>query len=210
MNSVISFKESKKAPSPRGRPRSFDRDAAVRAALDVFWDKGFDGAQLGDIMGAMGINPPSFYAAFKSKEQLFREVVALYIKLAEAGREPAFVKAETAEAAMRVWLEASADRAISAPGARGCMLILGVTNNIPSNEPLRELLLRRRTDSRGRLRERLARGVEDGDLPAGTDVDRLSQFFYTTVQGISLQARDGATRDELQAIIDTALTTLPA
>lgn len=208
MNSVISFKKCKKAPSQRGRPRGFDRDAAVRAALNVFWDKGFDGAQLTDIIAAMGINPPSFYAAFTSKEQLFREALALYIKLADAGREPAFKRATTTESAMRVWLEASADRAIAAPGSGGCMLILGVTNNIPSNAPLRELLLQRRIDSRARLRSRLAQGVEDGDLPPETDVDRLSRFFYTTVQGISLQARDGATRKELQGVIDTALEAL--
>lgn len=208
MNSVIPFKESVAPPTRRGRPRGFDRDKALRVALDIFWDKGYDGAQLADLTAAMGINPPSFYAAFTSKELLFREVVALYIKLAEAKLEPRFTKATTAEAAMRAWLEASADRAVSAPGARGCMLVLGVTNNIPSNAPLRELLLRRRFDSRERLRARLASGVENGELPTETDVDRLSRFFYTTVQGISLQARDGATREELQGVIDTALQTL--
>lgn len=208
MNSVISITVMEPAPLRRGRPRAFDRDAALRAALDVFWDKGFDGAQLAELTAAMGINPPSFYAAFTSKEQLFREVVALYIEMHEARMGPVFEQAPTASTALRALLESSADVAVSAPGARGCMLILSVTNCVPGNAPLRELLLRRRLESLKRLRDRLARGLVEGDLPPSVDIDRLARFFAATIQGISMQARDGATREELQAIIDTALTTL--
>lgn len=62
----------------RGRPRNFDRDQALRKAMEVFWSKGYEGASLTDLTAAMGINSPSLYGAFGSKEALFREAVELY------------------------------------------------------------------------------------------------------------------------------------
>src|SRR2546426_9663255 len=70
----------KKSAAPRGRPRSFCTEEALDRALQVFWQKGYEGTSLSDLTEAMGINRPSLYAAFGNKEELFRKVLALYFK----------------------------------------------------------------------------------------------------------------------------------
>jgi AcrR family transcriptional regulator len=194
----------------RGRPRTFDREKALRDALDIFWDKGFEGAQLTELTKVMGINPPSFYAAFGSKESLFREAVGLYVQMADDRIRPVLEGSLTAETGIRGLLEQSADIAVSSPGSRGCMIVLGIVNCLPGTTALRDLLLEKREESLVRIRSRLQRGVAESDLPSGTNVERLVRFYAATLQGISLQARDGATRVELQDIIDAAMTVLIA
>lgn len=191
----------------RGRPRSFDRDVALRRAIEVFWAKGYEGAQLVDLTAAMGINPPSFYAAFGSKEALFREALDRYLADG-AGSMQALDTGTTARDSILGMLTASAGIALASPGARGCMLILGLVNGLPENDGLRLHLAGLRRETTERIRRRLRRGVEDGDLPAGTDIDGLATFFGTVIQGLSLQARDGASREQLLAAANAAMKAL--
>jgi len=192
----------------RGRPRSFDRDAALRRAIEVFWAKGYEGAQLVDLTAAMGINPPSFYAAFGSKEALFREALDLYLATDGAGSMQALEAGATARESILGMLTASAEITLASPGARGCMLILGLVNGLPENERLRRHLAALRGETTDRIRRRLLRGIAEGDLPPGTDVDGLATFFGTVMQGLSLQARDGASREALAAAATAAMKAL--
>lgn len=194
--------------APRGRPRSFDREQALERLMEVFWSKGYEGTQLNDLMAAINVGPPSFYAAFGSKEAVFMEAVDLY--LAEVGARPMqpLEHAPTAREGIRGMLEGSVEVALSTkPG--GCMLILGVVNCLPENQPAREYLLNARRKTVELIRACLRRGVEDGNLPEGTDIDRLAAFYHGVMQAISFQARDGATRPELEALIEPALSALP-
>lgn len=192
----------------RGRPRSFDRDTALRRAIEVFWAKGYEGAQLVDLTAAMGINPPSFYAAFGSKEALFREALDLYLATDGASSMQALETHATARRSILGMLTASAEIALASPGGGGCMLILGLVNGLSENDGLRRHLAGLRRETIDRIRRRLQRGVEDGDLPAGTDVNGLAIFFGTVMQGLSLQARDGASREELLAAAIAAIKVL--
>ncbi|MGK9231420.1 TetR/AcrR family transcriptional regulator [Inquilinus limosus] len=192
----------------RGRPRSFDRDTALRRAIEVFWAKGYEGAQLVDLTAAMGINPPSFYAAFGSKEALFREALDLYLATDGAASMQALEAGATARESILGMLTASAEIALASPGARGCMLILGLVNGLPENEGLRHHLAALRGETTDRIRRRLQRGVAEGDLPPGTDVDGLATFFGTVMQGLSLQARDGASREALTAAATASVKAL--
>ncbi|SDR59938.1 transcriptional regulator, TetR family [Rhizobiales bacterium GAS113] len=191
----------------RGRPRSFDRDLALRRAMEVFWEKGYEGAQLRDLTAAMGVAPPSFYAAFGSKEAAFREAVELYVATVGAKPIRALDEADTARAGIRAMLAGSAEVALASRSG-GCLLILGVVNCLPETDALRELLKAMRRTTLDRVRKRLRRGVREGDLPANTDTKRLATFYSAIMQAISLRARDGATRAELGAVIGSAMAAL--
>ncbi len=192
----------------RGRPRSFDREKALERLLEVFWSKGYEGTQLNDLMAAIRVGPPSFYAAFGSKEAAFKEAVDLYI--ATVGSRPMLPlqAAPTAKEGIRGMLEGTVNVALSAnPG--GCMLILGVVNCLPENQPAREYLLSARRKTVELIQACLRRGIEDGNLPKGTDIDLLAAFYHGVMQAISFQARDGATRPELEALIEPAMAAFP-
>ena len=190
----------------RGRPRTFDPDIALRQALDLFWERGYEGTSLNDLAQAMGIASASIYACFGSKEELFRKVMALYG--ATSGEPPrrALREQPTARAAIHAMLRATANE-ITRPGTpHYCMLILAAPTGAVENHAVREFLADRRRDQLNTINDRLARGVTDGDLtapPAG--LDAIARYYTTVVQGLSIQARDGATRAELETVITCAM-----
>lgn len=192
----------------RGRPRGFDRDLALEKIMDVFWAKGYEAAQLNDLTAAVGITPPSFYAAFTSKEQAFREAVNVYIATEGSGPIRALDAGETVQRAIRAMLLASIDVALNAPQSNGCLLILGVMNCQPETGPLYDLLKDIRKETEERVRARLKQGVADGDLPPTTDVATLARYYGAIMQAISMQARDGANRRELEALVGPSLAAL--
>jgi AcrR family transcriptional regulator len=189
----------------RGRPRSFDRATALRQAMEVFWERGYEGASLGDLTAAMGINRPSLYAAFGCKEALFREAVALYNVVEGVATERALHNEPTAREAVEAMLRGNADAYAAPEKPGGCMIVLAGTLGTPENEGVRDYLADCRRDGLDALRRRLERGVAEGDLPPGTDTAALAAFYTTVLQGLSIQARDGASRATLAAIVDCAM-----
>jgi AcrR family transcriptional regulator len=190
----------------RGRPRTFDPDVALRRALDLFWERGYEGTSLNDLAEAMGIASASIYACFGNKENLFRQVMALYGRTSGEPPRRALQEHQTARAAVHAMLRATAEQITGPDTPHYCMLILAAPTGAVENHPVREFLADRRRDMHTTIRDRLARGVSEGDLTASPDaLDALARYYTTVVQGLSLQARDGATRAELEAVITCAM-----
>jgi AcrR family transcriptional regulator len=189
----------------RGRPRSFDRAAALRRAMELFWAKGYDGTSLSDLTAAMGINSPSVYAAFGSKEALFREAVNLYLTT-EGGRIWAGMEeAPRAREAIERMLRASAEDFTRARKPRGCLIVLGALNSDEANEAVCRELQHQRAQNVELLRRRLERGVAEGELPSELDTQAIATFYATVQHGMSIQARDGVSRKVLLAVADCAM-----
>ena len=189
----------------RGRPRSFDRDAALRRAMEVFWVKGYEGASISDLTGAMGIGSPSLYAAFGSKEALFREAIELYGRIEGPEIWDAVENAPDARAAVEGFLTATA-HSFSRPGKpRGCMVVLSQLNTTEASASVCAALRENRAQGQSGLEARLRRAVGDGDLPPSVDVAALAAFYLTVQQGMSIQARDGASEDRLLSVAKGAM-----
>lgn len=183
----------------RGRPRTFDPDVALRQALDVFWERGYEGTSLSDLAAAMGIRSASIYAYFGSKEDLFRQVMALYG--ATAGEPPrrALREGATAREAIHAMLRATADQITHPEHPHYCMLILAAPTGAVENHAVRQFLADGRHGMYLEIKDRLAK-----ELPPA-DADALARYYATVVQGLSIQARDGATRPELETVITCAM-----
>ena len=192
---------------PRGRPRSFDRDVALERAMEVFWQLGFEGASLHDLTEAMGINPPSLYAAFGDKEQLFLQAVKRYE--AKHGAACPYVDAATAREAVERLLTYTADEFSKPSNPRGCLMVMAATTSSSSSATLQAALAASRAASRARLKARIDQGVKDGELPRGTDTGALADFYATILSGMSLQARDVTSRKRLLATVASAMRAWP-
>lgn len=189
----------------RGRPRSFDRASALRRAMHVFWSKGYDGASMADLTAAMGINSPSLYAAFGSKEELFRKAIALY-GASEGERIWAGMSdAPTAREAIATMLHASAEDFTRSGKPRGCLIALGALHADEGHEAVCRELRRHRSRNADLLRQRLERAVAEGELPTGIDCRAVAAFYATLQHGMSIQARDGAPRNTLLAVANCAM-----
>jgi AcrR family transcriptional regulator len=189
----------------RGRPRSFDRAAALRRAMELFWEKGYEAASMTDLTSAMGINSPSLYAAFGSKEKLFEEAVALY--QASEGTEiwNALPEKRTAREAVEQFLRRTAISFTRQDKPAGCLIVLGALHADKGSQAACRFLRSLRAENVIALRERMESAVRDGDLPPGTDCLKLATFYATVQQGMSIQARDGASREVLLTIADSAM-----
>jgi AcrR family transcriptional regulator len=192
---------------PRGRPRSFDREAALERAMEVFWRQGFEGSSLQDLTKAMGINPPSLYAAFGDKERLYLECVERY--QAKHGGACPYESEPTARGAIAKLLLYMATELTKACNPRGCMMVMSAATCSGSSEEMQSALHERRKSSRAHIKERIDRGIREGDVAPGVDSAALADFYAAVMSGMSLQARDGASRKSLLATVETAMRAWP-
>lgn len=185
-----------------GRPREFNREEAVNAAMFLFWEHGFEATSLAQLRAAMGgISAASFYAAFGSKEALFREVMQQYISTYGQVSESFSDTRMTSKAAIEQGLRRSARMQTEESHPLGCLLVLSAVNCSPEQKHIREMLANEREKVRSWIKGCIERAVSNGELPDSTDIQMLATLFHTFLQGISTQARDGVPYQKIDAAI---------
>ncbi|WP_202510087.1 TetR/AcrR family transcriptional regulator [Streptomyces sp. SID5643] len=191
----------------RGRPRSFDRETALEKALLAFWEHGYEATSVSDLTRVMDIGAPSLYAAFGDKRSLFEEVVRMYGTRYGSFTERALAEEPTARAAVERALREAAT-AYTEPGhPHGCLVVHAATNC--STPEVEESLRERRNANVTAFESRIRADVAAGVLPPAIDAAALARHTGAMIQGMSQQARDGASREELEAVVEIALSIWP-
>jgi len=214
MHSMVSSEETEaqvktaaRASRLRGRPRSFDRATALEKAILAFWEHGYEATSVSDLTRVMGIGAPSLYAAFGDKRSLFEEVVQEYGARYGSFGDRALAEEPTVRAAMERMLREAAVE-YTAPGRpHGCLVIHAATNC--SSPEVEESLRVRRNANIAAFESRVRAGIAAGELSADTDAAALARHVGAVIQGMSQQARDGASREELEAVAEIAMAIWP-
>ena len=188
-----------------GRPRKFDKAAAIDAAMRLFWRQGYESTSLDQLKQVMGgLSSASFYGAFGSKEELYREALAHYLDT--HGRVLAPLHDDTLDP--RDALEAALLRSVQMqteadlPG--GCMLIVSVVNTSPESAHLQAFVAGERQRTRDAIGRCIDRAVQMGHLRAD-GARGLATLGEALLVGMSIQARDGVSHEALRAAVSNLL-----
>ncbi|MDX2358905.1 TetR/AcrR family transcriptional regulator [Dietzia sp. PP-33] len=192
--------------APVGRPRAFEPETALDAAVETFWRHGYDAAGLAELTEAMGISRPALYRAFGDKAQLFRAALERYI-----ARNMEYVEAALAEPTAREVAEAflvGNAAAVTSPGQPpGC---LSVQAMVTDQADAFSLLAENRRVIQGRLADRFRCAIRDGDLPSDEDAEELARFLITLATGFAIRAADGEPRHALVALAHRSVAVVPS
>ncbi len=193
----------------RGRPRVLDPQVGLEKAALLFWEHGYEGTSIADLTQAMGVTPPSLYATFGSKEDLYRQALDYAMEGENRRRAEALRGAASAYDVMAFYLHDVAE-SISQPGKpRGCIVSSAVLQHSEASASVAQDVAARREAATQAMKDRFNRAVSDGELPADTDTDSLARFYAAVVQGMSAQACDGACTARLKQVADIALSAWP-
>ncbi|MBB4955965.1 AcrR family transcriptional regulator [Agrobacterium vitis] len=183
----------------RGRPPAFDRAQVLARAGECFWRLGYEGASIVDLTTAMGITPQSLYAAFGSKADLYREALGWY------GVAFATLTAESLDkpdplGTLMAWMESQAKLFTDPNHPPGCMISTAVLGCAVENDPVAQMVSNMREATIARIRDRLERARAEGEMKPDADPNALARFVGAIIQGMSVQARDGASEAELATL----------
>ena len=188
-----------------GRPREFDREDALVKARDLFWERGYEGVSMADLVQKLGIASARIYSAFGSKEALFRQTVAHYEAHDGGFADRALKEEPTARRAIERVLKDAVEIYTRPGGPRGCMVVSAATNCTDENDAVLVWLAKQRKARADSMIERVRQAVSAGELSAQTDVEALGDYLATLLYGLSVQARDGVPRKRLLALIPSAM-----
>lgn len=192
----------------RGRPREFCPDAALGAALRVFWRRGYEGASISELTEAMGITRPSLYACFGNKESLFRKAFDLYER-DKLSYVSSALEAPTARGVAERLLRGALSIQCSDGEPQGCLGVISSVTCGPETETIRAEVIARRAPADAALIERFTRAQAEGDLPDIIEPEALAGYLMTVIQGMAVRAAAGTTRAALERLIDTTLAVWP-
>lgn len=197
------------AHNKRGRPLSFNREQALQIALQLFWQQGYEGTSIADLVAAMGIAPPSLYSAFGSKEQLYLEVLDLYLQGPGNFIRHALLHAADAQSFARQILSSAADEFSAHSHPSGCIVATGLLASATLHHNIAQHMRELRTATLDAISQRFEHAKVSGELPTATNCHSLARFFAAVIQGMSIQARDGADASELHAMAKQAMAGWP-
>lgn len=194
----------------RGRPKVFDREAALDKAMTLFWQHGYEATSLSDLVEATGAKAPTLYAEFVNKEGLFRAVLDRYIaRFATKHEAQLFCEDKSVEEALRDYFCAVATCFTSKDTPAGCFMINTSAALAASSKEIAHTLKSRHAMQEKTLCEFLTQRRLRGEIPEGKPIDELAQFLNCILQGMSISAREGASYETLMKIADTTLRLWP-
>jgi AcrR family transcriptional regulator len=207
---IIQGKKVEEGKRGRGRPAVFDRDIALREAMKLFWERGYEGTSFDDLIAAMGISASSFYNSFSSKEALYCEATRSYLEWSGQWffailNDPSI---DTRTAFARLF-EATAEEFTRGDHPLGCMIALAGTHCSPGMNNIRDMMAEHRAFSESAMAARIRKGAANGDVPEDTDCDMLAAYYSAVARGLAVQARDGASREKLAQIGRLAISAWP-
>ena len=203
---MMAQKQSEK-PAAKGRPRGFDTEAALANAMEVFWAKSYAGASLNDLTEAMGINRPSLYAAFGNKDELFKQAFDLY-EIERLAYVFGALDAPTAREVVRQLLAGTIDNVTG--GSRGCFWVTALVSCNDAN-PLMQQDVQARVDVfRDLIADRFQRAIDAGEFGQPSSAEAMALYLIAVLQGLSIQAGSGASREQLQGVAEATLAVWPS
>lgn len=205
----MSSTQSAVAHCGRGRPRAFDRAQALHKALEVFWRLGYAPASVAELCRAMEINPPSLYASFGNKAGLFLEAVAYYEKAYWDAPARRFLAEPDVYRAVEMFFHEAAEILLSPVTPCGCMVVLAAVNIAEDEREIIDAVRALRLSTKQMFADKLSSAMHDGQIPPDTCIPALAGALNTLLEGLSLQARDGLSFPELQAVAALAVRLLP-
>jgi AcrR family transcriptional regulator len=156
----------------------------------------------------MGINPPSLYAAFGDKEKLYLEAVEYYRVQRGENIRQVLAEEPTARGAIEKAMKGAVEEFSRRDSPAGCLLTMS-TGCSSVSDGVQQILVRKRLMARDRIRERIQRGIDEGDVPASADPASLAEFITTIFAGMAMHARDGASKKVLLATVENAMKVFP-
>ncbi|ORM81910.1 TetR family transcriptional regulator [Pantoea deleyi] len=194
----------------RGRPKVFDRDAALDKALTLFWTHGYEGTSLADLVAATGAKAPTLYAEFVNKEGLFRAAMERYIERFSAERDAALADDRlTVDRAIEAYFRATAACFTERDSPGGCFFICTSSALSAASTEIAAMLQQQHQLQENVLSDFLLARQQRGELGEAVNIPALSRYLGCMLQGMSVRAREGVDRDDLESIIDTLMAMWP-
>ena len=191
-----------------GRPRTFDKDEALTKAMYVFWEKGYEGTTMADLIESIGIKAPSIYAAFGNKDAIFKEVVTHYLPIVVNGQLGTLNNIPNIYEAVDNTLKECVSLFSSNDNPHNCLIMTAAINTSPEHIEHVEALKNIRNDYKAAWRKRFEKAVLDNQMINGANPNELAEYFTTIIQGMALRAKDGASRDDLEKTSEIAIKIL--
>ena len=189
----------------RGRPKCFNEQQALEKAMLLFWEHGYEATSMSDLTQALGLTAPSLYSSFGDKAGLFHKCIDYYLAHEACPIETIFAEAKTAKVAFELYLYDNVKHLAQPNKPAGCMLVVATMNCSDNAQEVQQNILEKRLKTKQKLLQRLQQGVADGDLPTTAPIHEMTDFYATVVQGLTLQARDGATAGQLHKVVEHAI-----
>ncbi len=198
----------KELTKKKGRPLSFDREEALRKAMLLFWQHGYEATSLNDITAALAVKPSSIYSAFGDKKGLFLDAVGMYMS-GPVTSDTIIDQADSAHEAARELLRISAIGFTGESTPPGCLLASSAISCSEAANDVKLELAEIRRGIEARLRSKILESIDARQLPVDTDADGLAAMTMAVIQGMSTLARDGASREKLLQVAAVAMRSWP-
>nr|WP_277606409.1 TetR/AcrR family transcriptional regulator [Acinetobacter sp. NIPH 2699] len=189
----------------RGRPKCFDEQQALEKAMLLFWEHGYEATSISDLTQALALTAPSLYSSFGDKSGLFYKCIDYYLAHEACPIEAIFLEAKSAKVAFELFLYDNVQRLAQPNKPSGCMLVVATMNCSDNAQAIQHNILEKRLQTKQKMLQRLQQGLAEGDLLETAPLQEMADFYSTVLQGLTIQARDGATVAQLHKVVEHAM-----